>query len=393
MDQKPAEQPIAVSAVPSPEVPPQKVEPKVELKEIIRKRPGLFANLGVGEEKDYFIENLGMLLMAGMNILSSLDAIKGEMRSSRMKQIIDDLKKDIDAGLFLWRGLDKTGLFPPHIISLIRIGEESGQLSENLKVIVLNQQKDRVLKSKIRSAMMYPVLILCLTMVIGIGIAWFILPRLTSVFTQMNLKLPLITRILIAIGEFLKDYGWIAVPIFLVAFIGTFYFVFVAPKSKGIGQSLLFSTPVVKKLIQEIELARAGFILGTLLGAGLSVVDSLDSLYNASTYVFYKKFYLYLKNNVEEGKSFQESFVAYPKMRRLIPSHIQGMIEASEQSGKMSETFSKIGEIFEEKTETTTKNLAVLLEPIMLVIIWLGVVMVALAVIMPIYSLVGGINK
>ena len=329
-----------------------------------------------------------MLLMAGMNILPSLDAIRGEMRSSRMKQIIDDLKKDIDSGLFLWRGLDKTGLFPPHIISLIRIGEESGQLSENLKVIVLNQQKDRVLKSKIRS-----VLILCLTMVIGIGIAWFILPRLTSVFSQMNLKLPLITRILIAIGDFLKNYGWIAVPVFLIVFIGTFYFVFVAPKSKGIGQSLLFSTPVVKKLIQEIELARAGFILGTLSGAGLSVIDSLDSLYNASTYVFYKKFYLYLKNNVEEGKSFQESFAAYPRIRRLIPSHIQGMIEASEQSGKMSETFSKIGEIFEEKTETTTKNLAVLLEPIMLVIIWLGVVMVALAVIMPIYSLVGGINK
>jgi len=358
-----------------------------------KKKSHFFANIGITEEKDYFVENLGMLLVSGMSILSALETIEGEMRSGRMKQVISELKKDVDAGLFLWRALDKTGVFPPHIISLIRIGEESGQLSENLKVIVANQQKDRVLSSKIRSAMMYPVLVLFLTMVIGIGIAWFILPKLTNVFAQLDLELPLITRVLIAVGDFLRDFGFIAIPIFLISIAVFVYFIFIAKKTKHLGQSILFKIPAIKDLILEIELARAGFILGTLLNAGLTVMDSLDSLSNVTSFLAYKKLYLRLKGSIEEGKSFQESFKAYPGIRRLIPTPVQGMIAASEMSGRLPETFAKMGEIFEAKTETTTKNLAVILEPILLVVIWIGVVGVALAVILPIYSLVGGINK
>lgn len=358
-----------------------------------KKKTSIFANIGISEEKDYFIENLGMLLASGMDILLALDGIKKEMRSKRMKAVIDDLKEDIDAGSTLSKALDKTGLLPKHVISLIRIGEEAGRLTENLKVIVASQQKERVFRSKIRSAMMYPVLVLFLTAVIGVGIAWFILPRLSGVFSQLRLELPFITKMLIAVGNFLGKYGLIVIPLFLLFIASAVYFVFIFSKTKHIGQSLLFFVPAIKRLIRELELARAGFILGTLLVAGLPIIEALESLSQATTFHAYQKLYVYIKNNVEDGSSFQKCFATYSKTRKLIPTPIQQMIVAGEQSGRLSETLIKIGEMFESKTETTTKNLTVILEPILLVIVWLGVVGVALAVILPIYSLIGGLNK
>lgn len=112
-----------------------------------------------------------------MPITKTLDSIASEMHSRRMKNIIANIKLDIESGSPLWQTLKKSKLFPEHSISLIRLGEESGKLTENLKVVAIEQEKNRELKSKLRSAMMYPAFVLSLTVIIGVGIAWFILPK------------------------------------------------------------------------------------------------------------------------------------------------------------------------------------------------------------------------
>jgi hypothetical protein len=164
-------------------------------------------------------------------------------------------------------------------------------------------------------------------------------------------------------------------------------------KTKIIGEKIMLNLPIIKKLIREVELARFGFIFGTLLKAGLPILDAFDSLIQASSYSSYRKTYGYFRDNVELGLSFQKIFLSYPHIENFIPGPNQQMIIAAEQSGQLADALIKIGEIYEEKTETTTKNLAVILEPILLIIVWLGVVFVALAVIMPVYSLIGGLNK
>lgn len=173
----------------------------------------------MGEEKEYFIENLATMVSAGITINSSLDAISREARTRRMRRAIAQIKESIESGSSFWKALEKSKLFPAQAISLIQIGEESGRLVENLKVIALQQSKDRVFRSKIYSAMMYPVFVLVLSLIIGLGIAWFILPKLATVFASLNVKLPLITQILINVGTFLGDYGNIAVPSFIFVLI------------------------------------------------------------------------------------------------------------------------------------------------------------------------------
>ena len=111
------------------------------------------------------------------------------------------------------------------------------------------------------------------------------------------------------------------------------------------------------------------------------------------TFRVYQDIYSKLREAVEEGRSIKKSFLLYPEVNILLPLPIQQMIVAAEQSGHLADTLKTIGDIYEEKTETTTKNISVLLEPLLLVIVWLGVVAVALAVILPIYSLIGGLNR
>ncbi len=358
-----------------------------------KRKFGLFASFGLGKEKEYFVENLSMLLAAGMDFLVTLKTIKQETRSPKMKAIIEELEQDIEAGSSLSSALARVNIFPDYIISLVRIGEESGKLAESLQVIALQEEKERDFHSRIKSAMMYPVIVLTLTVIVGIGIAWFILPRLSAVFDQLQLELPFITRALIAIGNFLGQYGFVVVPLFLFITVGGIYFLFVFPKTKIVGQELLFKIPAIRNLIREVELARFGYLLGTLLEAGLPVTRALNSLYQATTSPPYRRLYAHLRDRIEEGNSFQKSFSSFPKLNRLITVPVQQMVVSAEQSGKLSTTLLKIGKIFEGKTENSTKNLAIILEPILLVIVWLGVIAVALAVILPIYSLIGGLNQ
>jgi type IV pilus assembly protein PilC len=354
-----------------------------------RKKLSFFSKIGIGDEKNYFLDNLAMMLSSGMSITMSLAAIKEGIRSKLLKEIIADMEEDIDSGSFIWRALKRTNLLPDHVISLIRIGEESGKLAENLKVVAEQQQKERSFKSKLRSALLYPVLVLVITVVVGIGISWFVLPRLSGVFRSLKIELPLITKILIGLGEFLNDKGTIAVPIVLFVFLLIIYLVFVNKKTKSFGEKVLLAIPGVKKLIIEIELSRFGFILGTLLEAGLPIVRALESLEEASSSARYKKFYTFLRESISTGYSFEKTFANYKDLNKVLPVTIRQMIISAEQSGNLSESFKRVGVTYEAKSEITTKNLTIMLEPILLVAVWIGVILVALAVILPIYSMVG----
>lgn len=351
-----------------------------------------FSDLRLGEEKNYFIENLSMLLASGMNIISALDGIEGELQSRKMKEMVFNLRREIEEGVQLWKALDHTKVFVPQVISLIRVGEQSGRLAENLDVINDQQKKDKALKSKIRSAIMYPVFIIVMIIVIGFGIAWFILPKLATVFDSLDMELPTITKILIALGTFLGVHGFWLVPLSIVSTLAAIYFIFINQKTKHIGYGMMFNFPITKKLIQQVELSRFGYIFGTLLEAGLPVDDTLEALTMATEFRPYKKLYRYLRENIELGNSIKSSLNEYPDSHKFIPSPVQQMIASGEQSGALSKVLVRIGENYEEKTETTTKDLPVALEPILLIVVWVGVVGIAMAVILPIYSLIGGLN-
>lgn len=348
--------------------------------------------VGVGEEKSYLLENLSLLLASGVGISTALDSIKDGLRSRAMKQRLEVVQQLVSQGKPLSSALAHVALFKEHVISLVKIGEETGRLPDNLKVIAMEEAKDRDFRSKIKSAMMYPVFVLVLTFIVGTGIGWFILPKLTLVFNDLHVKLPLITKLLLSTGNFLGTYGVIFVPCFFVFIFLTIYILFIYRKTKHIGQSILFQIPGIGRLLKEVEIARFGYILGSLLDAGVPIVQAIDSLSKATSYSRHRKFYEAFKESVSVGNSIKKSFQNYPKLYKIIPGPIQQLVVSAEFSGTLSKTLLKIGETYTLKTDTTTKNISTIIEPILLVIVWLGVVGVALAVILPIYSLIGGLQ-
>jgi len=353
---------------------------------------GFFARLLVGNDKANFIENLSMLISSGAGVKEILDSLEEEARSGAMKKIIQTMRGDIESGFPLWNVLERSHLFPAHAISLIRLGEESGNLDENLQIVSEQIAKDKEFRSKLRSAMMYPVFVLGLTGFVGVGIAWFILPKLSAVFGQMDIELPKITSMLIGAGAFLEDYGNIAVPSFVAIFIILFFITIYIPVIRNGVRSFFFVLPGIGSFLQQVEVARFTYLLGILLKAGMPVVEAISSVEQATQFSKYKKFIHHISTNIEDGKSFRECFTSYKGAKKLIPTPVQQYIVAGERSGNLSQSLLRVSERYEVKVDTGAKNLATMLEPILLVIVWLGVVAVALAVILPIYSLVGQFN-
>ena len=345
----------------------------------------------VGEEKEYLIDNLAVLLRAGMNVVSALKAITQDIRSKPLKKVIVNMAEAIDEGEPIWRAMSEAQLFSPQILSLVRLGEESGRLVENLQVVALQRQKDRLFKSKIFSALLYPVLVLSLSGVIGIWVLFYLLPQLAETFSSLNIALPIFTKILLAIGVFIQNYGSIVVPVFAV--LATFFIVilFFVPKTKFVGDFILFHIPGIGKLLKGSEIGRMGYLMGTLIGAGVTLVDSVKSMSTSTSFKSYAVFYKFLAEQIDEGRTFQQSFEFFKKTNRFIPVPMQQLITSSEQSGHLAESFLGIGELYENRTDLLAKNLTVVLEPILLVFVGVGVLILALAVIMPIYGLIGGI--
>lgn len=346
-----------------------------------------YLSIGFGNEKDFFIENLSLLISSGMGISSALSSMSASIKTRKMKKIIAYIEESVNAGLPLWQAFFQTKLFPPRVISLIRSGEEAGRLPEHLNLVTVQLHKEKVFKSRVRSALLYPGIVLVLAFFVGLWLSWFVLPKIIAIFNQPMESLPWTTQILLIFGKFFRTYGIIAVAGFVFSFFVLVYFLFINKRTKFIGDFILFHIPGIKDLVKGVELGRFGYVFGALLQAGFLIDEALESLKESTNYAAYRKFYNHLQESIMKGDSFKTTFAAYKGSDKFIPTHIQQLIVASEKSGKLPETLIRIGVIFEEKTDAMSRDLATVLEPIVLIIVGLIVGFLLSALMTPIYEL------
>lgn len=345
------------------------------------------------KEREYFSENLALLLKAAVPVGQAIESLRDSTTNKQLKKALAVMQADIEAGQSLADALEHSGLVSGQTLALVRLGEHSGHLVENLQMAAQQEEKRHLFASKVRSALIYPTFVLSLTGIVAVGVAWFLLPRLALTFEKLNVSLPAISRVLIGAGMFLKDHGIVAVPAGLVGIVLIGYVLFAVPGTRNIGSWLLFAAPGIGRLMREVEIAQFGYLLGTLLNAGLPVTQAIRLLEGAASSPRYRKFYGYLSQSLENGFSFQDSLGRYKHSAKIIPRPVQQMIVAGERSGSLPEVLQTVGRTYEQKADTTTRNLEAIIEPVLLVVVWVGVMVVAVAVIVPIYSLVGGLNK
>ncbi len=357
------------------------------------KLPTIWFSFRVKKDKDYLIEQLSVLLSSGMQLVSALESLQLEMNTRYMQAVLERIVEDVRGGSPLWRALEDSEVISEHFIALIKVGEKSGNLVEHLKIVSEQSQKDKIFKSRVTSAILYPAFVMLLAIIIGLGVSVYILPRISSVMGRMGTDLPALTDFLIKMGDFMGKYGIVAVPVFLILLFSVFYLLFGFKKTKHIGDAILLKIPGIKKLLIEVEVSRFGNIAGNLINSGVPILTTLALLQNITTIRLYRKFYEHLLNQVDEGYSLKDSFETFNKIDRIFPLSFRRLIYAAEKSGHLAGSLKKIARVYEDKIEVTSKNLTVMLEPVMLIIVWIGVAALALGIIMPIYSSIGSLGN
>ena len=341
-------------------------------------------------DKLLFTKHLSMMIKSGITLSEAVDTISTQTRSNKFHKVLSEISSDIKNGKSFPKSLDKhPKVFDRFYISLIEVGEESGTLSESLDFLAKQLAKEYALKKKIQNALLYPAIVLIAVIVVGIGMSLFVLPKLIDLFESLDVKLPLTTRILLFFANTMKNHGILVIGGFfaLIALFNlSIRLSFVRPK----WDRLTLSFPIFGPLFQNEQLTSLCRNLGIMLKSGLSITKALDVQYHGTENSVFKDYVLRLQKSIDKGKDLQKE-LSENNYSKFSPIAIK-MIGVGEKTGKLDEAFLYLGDFFEDEVDSIAKNLSVVLEPIILLVIGLIVGFVALAIISPIYSLTGSIK-
>jgi type II secretory pathway component PulF len=340
-------------------------------------------------EKVFFTKNFATLLKAGVPLNDALETVI-DQSSGELKKILQQVEKDVRNGQGLAKSMSNfPKVFDGFYVSLISAGEESGNLENNLSFLADQLNKDHVLRQKVQGAMMYPGLVLGSTAIMGTGIAWFVLPKLIDLFNSFEVDLPYSTKILMRIAIFMRDYGTYVV-LSMIAFVMGTYLFFQLRSVKKLWHSLVIDFPVLGRIAKTGELSRFSRNLGVLLKSGLPTLTAFDITIKTLSNLKFVDDLKEIREKIKSGKSIYESMSRdkYNEFDKLT----RRMVDVGERSGNLEEMLIYLSDYYDGEIDAASKNLSTLLEPVLLLVIGLVVGFVAMAIISPIYSLVGGIG-
>lgn len=339
-------------------------------------------------EKAFLAKHLATILKAGISLPESLRIVQKQAHG-KLKNALAEVITKVEAGKALNVALsDYKNIFDPLFINMVKVGEKSGSLDESLHHLSKQLTKDAKLISKVKSAALYPMIVLITAALVGGGVSYFILPKLAKLFSSFKANLPLATKILLKFSYSLEHYAlWWLGGIFGIIIL--IYLLLKIPFVQTIYDWMKLSTPIAGRLIKSLNLARFCLTLGTLLKNGVAIDEALLITRDAITSVPYKKAINLILVDVNKGKTIAEGMDIADRKARLFPATARSMIKVGETTGSLYDSLLYISQFYEEEVDNITKDLSTSLEPILLIFIALIVAFVAIAIITPMYSILG----
>lgn len=341
-------------------------------------------------DKLLFTKHLSMMVKSGITLSEAIDALASQTESKKFGKVLNEISNDIKNGKSFPESLKKhQNVFSQFYIVLTDVGEESGTLAESLDYLSQQMAKDYALKKKIQGALLYPTIVLIAVGLVGIGMSIFVLPQLTKLFESLDVKLPLTTQILLFFSNLMKNYGILVIAGFIGSII-LFRIAIKLPFIKPKWDNFSLSFPIFGPLLENEQLASLTRNLGVMIKSGLPITRALEVQYAGTQNLVFKDYVGKIQKSVAKGKEIQQELTD-GNYSRFSPIAVK-MIAVGEKTGKLDEAFLYLGDFFEDEVDSTAKNLSVVLEPIILLIIGLVVGFVALAIISPIYDITGAIK-
>lgn len=330
-----------------------------------------------------FTRQLSTMLSAGLPLTDALVIMEKQTKNANFTKILAEVVSDVEGGSALSASLAKhPKVFDIVYIKLIEAGETGGVLDKVLNKLALSLEKDREFKAKTRGAFIYPVIVIGVMVVVIVLMMVFVIPKLTDLYAEIGTQLPLPTRVLIGVSKFVRSFWWLLIAMFIGGIYGLRFY------SKTAGGSIvmsriILSLPVWGKIRKTLALAEFTRTLGLLIGTGIPIITALKVVKDILTSFSYKRGIDEAIERVERGAPLYQPLTVNP----VFPPIIGQMIRVGEETGKMDEVLSRLSVYFETESENLIRNLTTALEPIILVILGLGVGVLVLSIILPIYNL------
>ncbi|MEK7569133.1 MAG: type II secretion system F family protein [Patescibacteria group bacterium] len=334
----------------------------------------------------FLVRNLAATTKAGLSIAEAIEIIISDTDKPALKRILQEAQSLFKSGQTLSKGFEAhANLFPPIFMGMLRAGEMSGQLDKTLVELGKYLAKEYNLRSRIKSALMYPVILLVASGGVVTLLLMFVLPRLTKAFASSGVELPFITKVFLGISNMLVwSYTLDAV---LLAFLVWFFAYF---RTTRFGKKIFFSViahmPVASNLIKKVALVRFSRTFGNLIASGISAVEALELSAQSIGNQGYTKALDAVGVDIKNGIPISESLAKFPD---LFPRLLISLIIVGERTGTLSEILGTFSDFYEEEVDNKLKDLTATLEPILLLVMGLLVGSIAFSIILPIYQLVG----
>ena len=336
------------------------------------------------KEQIMFTRQLAVMIKSGLPIVEALSGLEEQTSSKAFQRIINGMVSDLKGGTGIEAAfLKHPNIFPRYYTNVLRAGEKSGKLEEVLLRLADQMENDYQLSSRIRGAMAYPLLILIALVGVVILMLVFVLPQLETIFSDVGADLPFITRAIMALSAFTRKYILI---LFALAIIGIWALRRLTTTSSGgrLWDRLKLRLPVFGKLFRLICMARFSRTMATLVSAGLPLLDIFETVKDVVGNWVYHDALERISHQVENGVQVSVAM----REEKAFPPVITHLMAVGERSGNLDYVLSNIANFFDREVEQMTKNLASLLEPLLMVVMGAGVALVVAAVLMPIYNLV-----
>ena len=361
----------------------------VSVKEVEKKfRTPMFSKLFGGmkeHEKIVFARNLGAMIKAGLSVTRALSVMDKQAKNKKFKKLLNELSVDVSKGDALSDAMKRRpAVFSPLFVSMVRSGEESGNVANSLTIVAGQMEKTYLLMKKVKGAFIYPAVILTLMVILAILMLIFMVPTLTATFQGVGLELPLSTRIIVVTSGFLVSNTLLVLVGLLLLVFGVIAFLN-SNAGKRFVDNLLVRIPVVRVIVREVESARTARTLSSLLSSGVDIVVALDVTRDVMQNHLYKDVLGQAYSSIQKGEQISQVFTRYPK---LYPAFISEMVAVGEETGKISDMLLGVANYYESEVDQKTKDLSTIIEPVLMVMMGIGVGLFAIAMLAPTYSLV-----
>ena len=329
---------------------------------------------------------IATLFEAQVSALRSFKLLAAESENRTLSRKISEVGDDLQSGMSISQALNKhPSVFSPFYVNMVRSGEESGKLSETFSYLADYMERTYELTSKVRGALAYPAFVLSIFVIIMILLMTKVVPKLADVLTGTGQELPVYTKIIIGISDFLVNYGLF---LFVLLIIGG-VFLWQYTKTGVISFSKFkIKLPLFGELFRKIYLARISDNMYTMLSSGIPMIKSIEISASIVGNDVYKNILLDAANSIKTGNTMSGALVGY----REIPAIMIQMIKVGEETGQLANILQKLAKFYKREVDTAIETLISLIEPILMVLLGLGVGIVLAAVLIPIYNIAGGIN-